>query len=186
MDADAAAAFIVARRERFDAATMVFHWMTAALVFVQLATGFATSLAPDAVVLERILVVHRSVGACVLGLTALRLAWRQWFAWLPPFPAHMPKLQQWAATANELALYALLLLQPVTGLGDTLFRGRSFAILAWRIPALTPRTPWLFKLLHAAHEFGAEALVALIGLHVLAALFHHLMLRDRVLDRMLP
>jgi cytochrome b561 len=38
-----------------------------------------------------------------------RLAWRRRFAYLPPFPESMPKLQQWIAKVNEYGLYVLLL-----------------------------------------------------------------------------
>lgn len=173
-------------RTRFDAATIFLHWTTVTLVAVQFATGFATASVNDTVALARLLLVHRSLGGCIFAVAILRLCWRRTLAYLPPFPSHMPNLQQWAATANEYALYALLFAQPLTGMGDTIFRGRPFAIFTWNIPALVPRLPAVYKALHAAHEFGAEVLAVLIGLHAAAALFHAVVLKDRVLHRMLP
>jgi cytochrome b561 len=112
--------------------------------------------------------------------------WRRRFAYLPPFPESMPKLQQWIAKANEYGLYALLLVQPITGLGDVVFHGRPFMLLVWRVPALLTPDPAIRGLFQQAHELGAKALLALIGLHAGAALFHGLVLRDGILQRMLP
>ena len=112
--------------------------------------------------------------------------WRHNFAYLPPFPAGMPKLQQTVAKANEYGLYVLLLVLPITGLGRVLFRGQPFDLLFWHVPALFAENDSIRHLLVEAHEIGAEALLALIGLHAGAALFHRLVLRDGVLQRMLP
>jgi len=95
-------------------------------------------------------------------------------------------LQQWLAKTNEYGLYALLLVQPMTGLGYVLFRGRAFGLFAWHAPALLAPDETIFGLFHLAHELGALALMALIGLHATAALFHGLILHDGVLERMLP
>jgi cytochrome b561 len=170
---------------RFDQVSIALHWLTLALVVGQLTTAWLIDAADnDAAV--RLLTIHRSLGLATWCVVVSRLAWRLRFARLPPFPASMPKLQQSAAKLNEYGLYAVLLLQPLTGLGDTVFRGRPFTLIVWRIPALTPPDKPLFHALHALHELGAVALLALIGLHAGAALLHGLVLRDGVLQRMLP
>jgi cytochrome b561 len=98
----------------------------------------------------------------------------------------MPKLQQSIAKANEYGLYALLFVQPITGLGRVLFRGHPFELFIWEVPVLLEPNPEARNFFLGAHEFGAKALLALIGLHAGAALFHRLILRDGVLQRMLP
>ena len=84
------------------------------------------------------------------------------------------------------AIYLLLLVQPITGLGRVLLRGEPFGLLFWEVPALLAPNHDLRLLLVQAHGIGANALVILIGLHAGAALFHRLVLRDGVLQRMLP
>jgi len=54
------------------------------------------------------------------------------------------------------------------------------------VPALLEPDPALRSVFVEAHEIGAKALMILIGLHAGAALFHRLVLRDNVLQRMLP
>jgi cytochrome b561 len=98
----------------------------------------------------------------------------------------MPKRQQWIAKANEYGLYVLLLVQPITGLGDVVFHGRPFTLFIWQVPALLAPDAGIRSVFQEVHELGAKALLALIGLHAGAALFHGLVLRDGVLQRMLP
>jgi superoxide oxidase len=98
----------------------------------------------------------------------------------------MPKLQQQLAKASEYALYALLLLQPLTGLGQSLARGRGFTLFVRRVPSVTTGNRPLTALFHEIHELSAWFLLGLIGLHILAALFHRSILRDEVLESMLP
>jgi cytochrome b561 len=126
------------------------------------------------------------MGVLTWAVVSARLIWRRRFAYLPPFPQSMPKLQQWIAKANEYGLYALLLVQPITGLGEVLFHGRSFALFIWEVPALFEPDPSIRALFVKAHEVGGHALLILIGLHTGAALFHGFVLRDGVLQRMLP
>lgn len=133
-----------------------------------------------------ILTTHRTSGVLIWIVSLVRLVWRHNFAYLPPFPESMPKLQQTFAKANEYSLYALLLIQPITGLGRSLFRGAPFELFIWEVPALFAQDDAIRHKLAEAHEFGANALLALIGLHAGAALFHRLILRDDVLQRMLP
>jgi cytochrome b561 len=132
-----------------------------------------------------ILATHRAMGVLTWIVGLVRLVWRHNFAYLPPFPESMPKLQQSVARANEYGLYALLVLQPITGLAGGLFGDKPFELFIWQVPALEP-TPVIHILSGKVHEFGAKALLALVGLHAGAALFHRLVLRDGVLQRMSP
>jgi cytochrome b561 len=67
-----------------------------------------------------------------------------------------------------------------------LLRGQAFDLFSWHIPALLEPNPALRSIFAEAHDVGAKAMVLLIGLHAGAALFHRLVLRDGVLQRMLP
>jgi cytochrome b561 len=173
--------------DRFDGTSVLLHWLTVVLIVVQFlsiwareATGHHSDLGVT------LLSLHRSAGVLIWFVTAMRIVWRRAFAYLPPFPSSMPKFQQIAAKTNEYGLYVLLLAMPITGLGRVLLRGQPFDLFFWQAPALLEPNPGLRSLFVEAHDIGAKALMALIALHVGAALFHRLVLRDGVLNRMLP
>jgi cytochrome b561 len=133
-----------------------------------------------------LLTLHRSLGVIIWTLTVLRLAWRLTRAELPPWPDTVKPPQRLAARANEYALYGLLLLQPLTGVLQSLYRGKAFALLAWRVPALVARDKAIVHLTAGLHTAGAIVLAALVGLHATAALLHLLVARDGIFESMAP
>lgn len=171
---------------RFDAVSMTLHWLTAALVAAQLVGGWSLSLVQDDQAAEQLLALHRSLGVVLWAVVAARLIWRSRWAVKPPLPPTMPPAQKAAARVVELALYGLLLLQPLTGLGHSLARGKSFQLFWVRVPTLMARDKPLSGLLHDVHATTAKVLLALIAMHVIAALFHGLVRRDGVLASMWP
>jgi cytochrome b561 len=172
-----------AKAGRFDKISIALHWLTVLLIVAQFTTAWVMSKGDD---IPALLTAHRSMGVLTWIVVAARLIWRHGFAYLPPFPASMSRLQQRVAKLNEYGLYGLLLIEPLTGVGSTLFQGRPFTLFAWQVPAVLAPDKMISHLFRSIHEFGVWALLALIGLHATAALFHGLILRDGVLQRMLP
>ncbi len=156
------------------------------LVGFLLASGWSFAFAEGTRFFSFLLMLHRSAGVLVWSVTIARFLWRASFAQFPPFPENLPRLMEWAAKASEYALYALLVLQPLTGLAHSLLRGRPFDVLGVTMPALLPRLLDLSEKFHELHEWGAWALAVTVGLHASAALFHHMVLKDDVLESMLP
>ena len=179
---------INARRPSFDGLTIGLHWATVLLVLALFASAWLHALAEtrESDFTPVLLQIHRSFGVTVWVVTALRLAWRLTNASMPPFPAQMTKLHRTTVKLSEYGLYALLLLQPATGLLTTLFGGRPFALFFWRLPPFVPRAEMLRAAFHLSHELGAWALAVLAVGHAAAALFHHIVLRDDVLECMAP
>ena len=172
--------------ERFDTPTIWIHWLTLALICILFATAWLRdpeANAPQAAVL---LVVHRSTGVAIWTLTMARLVWHWSRGHRPALPDEMGRFQRFAARANEYALYALLVLQPLTGLAQSLFPAKPFALFFGTVPAIFVRNRPLTHFAHDFHEYGAWALLGLIAVHALAALFHHFLMRDQVLKSMLP
>src|SRR5271170_2290716 len=172
-------------RRRFDIITIGLHWVTVALIVGMFASAWLL-LASDREHAAMLLTVHRSLGVATWLVAIVRLGWRFSYAFLPPFPQNMPKVQQRLAKASEYALYALLLFQPLTGLAQSVTRGRHFMLFAWRVPSVMAGDKPLTALFHQIHALSAWVLLGLIGLHILAALFHRFVLRDEVLQSMLP
>jgi superoxide oxidase len=173
-------------RPAFDALTITLHWTTLFLILGLLGTGLLHSETRDRSLAEFLLQIHRSVGVTIWVLTALRLGWRLTRARMPPFPVSMTSSHRLIVRLSEYGLYALLLFQPGTGLGQTLLQSRPFEVFGWNAPVIFAKNLQLAAAFHEAHELGAWCLISLAGMHALAALFHHFVLRDDVLETMAP
>jgi cytochrome b561 len=177
-------AFGNARGDRYSRGAIAFHWVIAALVLFNLALGiFHDSLPRE----WKVMPVHKSVGITVLVLTLGRIAWR--LTHRPPsLPARMPGWEKAAANAAHFLLYALLLILPLTGwlLSSNPNKPRPFSwFFLFDVPVL-PATPAIARNAHQAHELLGWVMAGLVAIHILAALRHHFLLRDRVLTRILP
>jgi cytochrome b561 len=184
--ANADRTLIGARRPPFDSVTICFHWATVLIVLAMFATAWLHSMSHDDAIKAILLQTHRSLGVTIWMATALRLSWRLTNAKLPPFPRHMTNIHRAIVKGSEYCLYGLLLIQPATGLAHTLFRGHQFTLFLWQIPPLVPTDAALRDALMLAHQLGAYAFGALVIGHAGAALFHHFVLRDDVLQCMAP
>jgi len=173
--------------DRFDRTSIALHWLTVVLIVVQFASMWVRELiSHQSHLAELLLFVHRSSGSLIWIAVVVRLIWRRYFAYLPPFPSSMPNFQQLAAKANEYGLYILIFAMPLTGIARILFQGQPFGLLFWQVPTLVEADPALHGVFVRAHDIGATALMVLIGLHAAAALFHRLVLGDDIMQRMLP
>jgi cytochrome b561 len=176
---------VAATRPPFDRVTIAVHWTTVALVLGLFAVALAMSQVQDEAGAKALLTLHRSLGVTVWTLTVLRLVWRLTRASLPPFPESMGAPHRLAARLSEYGLYLFLLAQPVTGMIQSLYRGKAFDLFyLWRVPAVVGRDRALVHLFHAIHEGSGWAFAALIGLHASAALIHRFVLRDGVFESM--
>jgi cytochrome b561 len=163
----------------------VMHWLTVVLLLLAFPLAWSIDQAASADEAHRLVMLHRSVGVILLVLTLARFAWRQ-RSRIPPLPSDLPWWQRLAARANAMALYVLLLTQPVLGLAASWMHGDRVVILGGlSLPALLPLDRpsgrWLFWL----HGWVAVLLLLLIAIHVAAALYHHFVRRDDVLSGML-
>jgi cytochrome b561 len=174
------------RRPPFDSFTIWLHWATALIVLAMFATAWLRSLSHDDALRATLLQAHRSLGLTIWVMTCFRLVWRVTNATMPPFPPTITDAHRRLVRWSECGLYAMLFVQPLTGLGATLFNGRPFALFAWRFAPLLSENRALSGVLHLAHECGAWAFAALVAGHAGAALVHHFVLRDDVLECMAP
>ncbi|MGY4309098.1 cytochrome b561 [Bradyrhizobium sp. USDA 4369] len=181
----------------FGALAKFFHWSSAvafiaAYVVVYYVIWFMDDMAPEAL---PVLNIHWVLGIIVGFLVLPRLLWR--FANVQPEPPHESALESRLADAAHWGLYALLIVMPLTGYVGTdaetnfgLFKVPNFretALFGWIESsfglAWDRFEPPVDAIHHALGKWVAWTIVAL---HVVAALFHHLVRRDGVLTRMLP
>jgi cytochrome b561 len=127
--------------------------------------------------------LHESLGVTVFVLTLVRLAIR--LGNPPPPDPPMPLPMKLAARATHWGMYALMLALPVAGfLGTNAF---GFPLnLWWVLPLPNPvgtNVPLAERLI-GFHQIGGITMAALVTLHVLAALYHQFVRKDRLIERM--
>jgi cytochrome b561 len=172
--------------DRYDPVSMAFHWATLLLLVAMFWSAWAREGVQDAEQAALLLDWHRSLGIGLWFVTLLRLAWKAGYASAPPLPKTVGRAQALLARGTQVLLYALLIVQPVTGFLQSIWRGKPFALMMGQFPAVAARDKALTHLFHDIHETSATVLLALIALHALAGLFHGLVRRDGVLRSMLP
>jgi len=177
---------IVASVRRYDSVSMALHYLTSLLLVALFATAWAREQASDGDTAALLLTLHRSSGVLIWIATLVRLAWKATAGRTPALPSAMPRAQRWAARGNDALLYLVLIAQPVTGILQSVARGKPFALLGVTVPSIMARDKGMTHLFHDIHETTATVLLVLVGLHVGAALFHGIVLRDGVLRSMLP
>ena len=169
----------------YSPAARTFHWLTAALVLTMIPIGIAMAnfdLGPA--VEDPLYHVHRSIGALLLVITAARLIYRLGHP-APPLPADTPALQQFAAHATHWALYALLIVQPLVGwIATSAYRAPVLFFWMVELPPIWQEDRPFSEAMFTVHRSLGIFIAALICVHIAAALYHHFILRDRVLRRM--
>jgi len=161
------------------------HWSMAVLIAGQIVLGkYAHELERSPEKLN-LMMWHKSLGVCLIFLFVLRVLWR--FVDQRPLPAQ-PGVpwERTAARLNHLALYALMLLIPISGWLMNSAKNIPFSLfrlVPW--PSLMEPNEALGKLFGEWHENLVTVLLVLVAIHVAAALLHHFHRRENVLRRML-
>lgn len=160
------------------------HWTLAAGVIFMLALGFGLS-AFEGEEKKLALEIHKSMGIAVLGLAAFFIGWR-FYTKPPSLPASMSKLAKAGAYANCSTLYALMVFMPLTGWAMNSAFGKPVVFLGLvTLPGLVDKNLQAALLLKSAHSFLGFAMMGLAGLHIAAALYHQLVLKDQIIKRLL-
>ncbi|EXJ16252.1 cytochrome b [Imhoffiella purpurea] len=171
--------------ERYGLIAQGFHWLVALLLLGLFVTNSLREMAPEESQLGW-LQLHMSLGILVFLVTIARIGWRKIVP--PPALVDAPKWSQFAANAVHVLLNLATLLVPVFGYLRVASKGFAADFFGMQIPSITGE-------MHGLHEimedfFHGEpmeiALYVLIGVHVVAALWHQYVLKDNALRRMLP
>lgn len=169
---------------RYDGRSIALHWLTVALVAL---AYLAIELRGPSGGASRPLwtAIHIGAGLCILAVTVPRIFWRSRRRALAVQDGR--GIVQWLATVAHAALYVFLLVQPILGVLMLNTAGHPVVILgsSWSIQ-IAPVSPLLHSVTKQAHELIGNGFYFVIGLHALAALWHHFVVRDNTLRHMLP
>jgi cytochrome b561 len=166
--------------------TIALHWFSAGAMGLALGSVWAREWTDNDVLRTALMGVHRQAGLAVLMALALRLALR-WRDGLADHAGRLPLALRLAAQAMHLALYALLFALPVLGLAAS--QAHAVAVKLFGLvplPLLVRPDADLADRLGDLHAATAWVLLALVAVHIGAALWHHAVRRDGVLAAMLP
>jgi cytochrome b561 len=174
----------------YSATARQFHWWVVAFVAAQVPLGLAMTYRGNTLNIwdattNALYSGHKLVGFVLLWIVIARLVYRLWHG----VPDHEPTIEPWQRVISRInhgALYVLLLALPVLGwLGVSLYPAREIFGL-FSLPPLAEPNKAAAEWVLAVHGSLAFLLIALIGLHVSAAIYHYFVRRDGVLRRMLP
>ncbi|MBP6626924.1 MAG: cytochrome b [Arenimonas sp.] len=170
---------------RYSPAQRRLHWAMFALVLVAyVAIEFRGEFARGSLARTLMVQSHFWAGLAVLALVLPRL-WLRATRGAPPITPALPAWQAWPAKLGHLALYAFLLVQPAMGLMTAWTDGKSIRLPGtdWVLPALMAPDASLAHTLEDLHKTVGSVFYWVIGLHILAGLYHHFLRRDDTLRR---
>lgn len=174
---------------RYALPARLLHWLVAGLVVAQIALGWAAERAEDRDAGFQLIRTHYQAGVMIFGLMILRLTWRL-AKGAPPHPSGEPRWRKQAATITHTGLYALLLTMPVSGYVIWVWMDAPMTVFGlfdlpkMFVPPAEDET-WRANAWYI-HVYSSWLLVFLIVLHIGAALWHELILGDRLIrSRML-
>lgn len=172
-----------AATDRYARPARILHWTIAVLVIANIAGGF---LIGNVEGLHTVYDLHRSTGFLILVLALLRLAYRLTHR-PPPLPGHLPFVQRLAAETVHWALYGFMIVTPIVGWAASNAFGATVTVYwLFELPNIVAKDEATFKLLLGAHKLLGIGFALAILAHVGGALFHTIVQKDGIMQRMWP
>ena len=168
--------------QQFALLSRILHWLMAAMILAMLFIG--VSMVASLGNYHRLVAIHRPLGILILILAVIRFINRK-LTKLPPFPPTMSSQERFMASTSEKLLYALMFALPLVGWG--MLSAGHYPIVMYgplHLPPILPANPMLYAFLRKTHTILAYLLFLTFLAHLSAVLFHTLIVRDRLLDRM--
>ena len=175
--------------EIYSRTARALHWMTVALIVVQVPVGLYMVYRGNSLNLWDNLTNGLYTGHKLTGLTILLIVlWRLVYRLTRGAPAHEPTIEPWqriVSRLNHWGLYVLLIATPIAGyIGISLFPALDIGLFS--LPAVVAPDKEAAKAAFDVHRLLVMLLALLIAMHVAAALYHYLVRKDNVLGRMIP
>ncbi|MDA5195119.1 cytochrome b [Govanella unica] len=173
-------------RQRFSSLSIALHWVMVLLISAVYAAILLRENYPKGTdIREGLKTWHFMLGLAVLVLVVIRLIVRL-SSRRPSITREPPAWQVLLANMTHFALYAFMLAMPVAGWVILSASGKTIPFFGLELPALVGQSKVLAGQVKEVHEAVGTIGYFLIGLHALAALYHHYVIKDNTLRRMLP
>jgi len=170
--------------KEYGTISKIFHWTVLVLVIVMLAIASQSTDLPQGQEKLELILLHASFGLLLLFILSARLIWR----WLNITPAKMPHIPFWQHVVSRTVHYGLYIMLFVQ-----IFNGMArFATAGYKVPFFglfevgfpMDKDEALNELIGDLHGIFPIVILVLLGIHILAALYHHFWLKDDTLRRM--
>lgn len=169
----------------YGSIAILLHWLMAFLVIGLIILGLYMEDMPISLQKVRFYGWHKEYGILALGLVTIRIFWR-WINILPNLDL-LPRWESYIARLVHRLFFILLFAMPLSGWMLSSAAGLPVSFFGlFVLPNLVAPDEHLRIFMGDVHEVLGYALIALICLHVLAALKHHFVNKDDILRRMLP
>jgi len=170
----------------YPASSKWVHWLVAIAVLVAVTIGIGLPYTQPGPFQDGLFNAHKAFGVLIFILMVVRIINR--FAVGAPAPE--PGLARWQRAASSAVhglLYVLLIVQPIIGYWANSAYGASVNFFGlFNIPPIVAQNEALSERLFGIHNLLGISIAVLAAIHIGAALQHFIILRDGVLQRMLP
>jgi cytochrome b561 len=176
------------------------HWLVALLIFIQLPLGFYMAYRGNDMetvnekgetvkgvwdaLTNALYSSHKLIGITIFVLVVLRLIYRLTRG-APRPDQSVPAALTGVSHLVHWSLYLLLIAVPIIGY-KAISYGGYLDVFGIHLPAITEKNEDLSKQVFEWHSTGAILIIAFVALHIVAAIYHKYVRKDRVVERMLP
>jgi cytochrome b561 len=163
-------------QEKYHPFLRILHWVMAVLVITMIFLGWFMEYLEDVIGKTNptrlfLYDLHKSLGVIVLVLIVIRIIARI-VTFAPPLPQTMQPLIRIAAKSLHYTLYTLMVVTPLAGYAMSDSFGKGVKLFGLPLPRILSVNKELGKTLSELHSVFAYTLLALIVIHIAAAIWH--------------
>ena len=159
----------------------LFHWITFLVLILQIPFGFylvGLEFSDERIELEN---VHILIGITIFYITLFRLMWK----FINPNPTSSINIfegQALVAKLNHFLLYLSILMITTSGILKKLYMGETLNFLFFNY-GFKKDNFILADAFYEVHIYANYLLIALVILHILAVIAHHVLFKDKILKK---
>lgn len=172
-------------KDTYGSISKILHWIIGLLIVIMVSGSFFLDDITDKDLRHSIINLHKLIGIAILLLMIIRIVWA-FYNIKPSLPNSVRHWQKIAARSIHILFYIVLIAMPLSGWIMSMAAGHIPHLGSLQLPLpWIPKNKVLDDTFFTVHQYLAWVIIALITLHILAAIKHALINRDGVLQKML-
>ncbi|MDB2564564.1 cytochrome b [Alphaproteobacteria bacterium] len=170
---------ILNNNQKYGLISILFHWSMAIIILITFLLG--KNLQDNFENYYFILQLHNSFGLSIFILAIFRIIWR--FISIKPGAPSNKIIFMKIASLTHIVFYILFFIIPITGYFLTNLQGDIVKLFGTHLPSIFERNSEFKYFIHDIHYYLGNILLFMLALHILGALYHHIILKDNTLRR---